>query len=218
MKRILFGLTASTLLAGTAASAAVQATAMTDLNLRASPSPKAEIVNVIPGAEAVEVKACLDTSQWCEVAYNGQNGWAYGAYLSAKPADAEEPVVVYENRQTLEIATVENTEAETEAAAGAGFVGALAGGLLGGPAGAIAGGIAAGATADAAVPSEVTTYVLENRLEPVYLEGEVVTGAIVPEEVELTTIPDSEYAYLYVNGVPAVVDAEERVIVEIVRQ
>ena len=54
-------------------------------------------------------------------------------------------------------------------------------------------------------------------MDPVYLEGEVVVGATLPETVELREIPDYEYRYVYVNGVPVLVEAETRQIVRIVR-
>jgi hypothetical protein len=65
-------------------------------------------------------------------------------------------------------------------------------------------------------PQPAITYVRENRVEPVYLEGEVVVGARLPENVELRPIPDYEYRYVYVNGVPVLVN-QERQIVYVVR-
>lgn len=72
---------------------------------------------------------------------------------------------------------------------------------------------------DALDPPDTTTvtYVQQNPVEPVWLEGEVVTGAAIPETVVLTPIPDSTYAYSYVNGVPVIVDPNQRQIVQIVR-
>jgi hypothetical protein len=66
-------------------------------------------------------------------------------------------------------------------------------------------------------PDEVRTYVVENRTDPVYLEGEVVVGAGLPETVELVEVPDYEYRYRYVNGQPVLVDPATRRIVYVYR-
>ena len=58
--------------------------------------------------------------------------------------------------------------------------------------------------------AEVRTYIGANRLDPVYLDGEVVTGAALPDTVELCEIPDYKYRYVYVNGQPALVDPATR--------
>ncbi|OWU86666.1 hypothetical protein ATO6_07790 [Oceanicola sp. 22II-s10i] len=212
LKRIALISTVGALTASSAL-AAVDATATTELNLRSGPSPQAEIIDVIPGEAMVSVDQCMDVSQWCRVDYNGQQGWAYGAYLNT-PIDGQ-AASVYENRTAVEVETV--TE-DNDQALGNSLTAGMTGGMMAlaaaaGPAGiaaAAAGGVVAGALA---TPQEtVTTYVVENPTEPVYVQGEVVTGAGVPEEVTLQTIPDSEYKYVYLNGVPVVVDADRRVV------
>lgn len=59
----------------------------------------------------------------------------------------------------------------------------------------------------------MTTYVGENPAIQVYLDGEVVVGATLPEVVPLTPLPDSGYSYAYVNGVPVLVDPAGRQVV-----
>jgi hypothetical protein len=66
-------------------------------------------------------------------------------------------------------------------------------------------------------PAEVRTYVDTHRLDPVYLDGEVVTGATLPDTVELREIPDYNYRYVYVNGQPALIDPQTRRIMYVVR-
>ncbi|TIL81232.1 MAG: DUF1236 domain-containing protein, partial [Mesorhizobium sp.] len=66
-------------------------------------------------------------------------------------------------------------------------------------------------------PAEVRTYIETNRVDPVYLEGEVVTGATLPDTVELREIPDYDYRYVYVNGQPALVDPGTRRIMYVER-
>jgi hypothetical protein len=100
--------------------------------------------------------------------------------------------------------------------------GAIAGAIVGGPVGAAVGG-AAGTVAGGATgtlidpPDTVRTYVTSHQIEPVYLDGEVVVGAGLPETVALTEIPDYEYRYVNVNGQSVLVDAQSRRIVYIVR-
>ncbi|MEX0408107.1 DUF1236 domain-containing protein [Aquibium sp. LZ166] len=192
------------------------ATATTDLNIRSGPGPQYEVVGAIGASEAATVNGCLQGSKWCQVTHNGIIGWAYSEYLagdfggervviSAAPATAQVPVVDYD--QT----------ASTNATVGAAG-GAIAGALIGGPVGAAIGGVAGAATGAAVTPPDtVRTYVVENRPDPVYLEGEVVVGAGLPDTVELREIPDYEYRYHYVNSQPVLVDPRTRRIVYVYR-
>ena len=209
-------------LMGTAAFAQAQidATAATDLNLRAGPAPTAEIISVIPADGAVKVEGCLDTSSWCRVDFDGTQGWAYGDYLTAMVES--KPVAVYPNRQQVNVTTVTYDDTTGESATGAGTIGAIIGGLTGGPIGAAAGaviGAGAGAVANPGpdITAQTETYVTSNPVDPVYLDGEVVVGVGIPDTVTLNKIPDSTYSYQYINGVPVIVDPAERRVVRIVR-
>lgn len=209
-------LTASTaIFAAGSAMAATSATAVTDLNLRAGPGPHYEIIGVIDAQAEADVDGCLEEANWCKVMYDGKEGWAYGEYLTAMVEDTQ--VAVVSPKVTVETVTYDNSK-DAEAFVGAGTVGAVAGALVAGPVGAVAGGLLAGSAGAAAQPDErIVTYVQTNTLEPVYLEGEVVTGAVVPETVELAEIPDAELHYVYINGQPVLVEPQERKIVYIVR-
>lgn len=207
---------ALTLIAG-AAMANTTAHAVTDLNLRAGPGPQYPVIDVIARQDAAEVEGCLDSRDWCRVSYQGATGWAYGEYLTASLSDRPEPIVSADT--TVEIATVTyENEDKDEAAAFGGVAGAVAGGaIVGGPIGAVAGAVVGAAAASAAEPdSRTVTYVQTNKTDPVYLEGEVVAGARLPEIVALNEIPDSDLVYAYVNGVPVLVDPERREIVHVV--
>ena len=103
-----------------------------------------------------------------------------------------------------------------------GVTGAVAGALIGGPVGAVVGGgagVIAGGAAGTIIdpPEQVRTYVSSNEGQPVYLDGEVVVGAGLPETVELRPIPDYEYQYVYVNGQPVLVEPSSRKIVYVMR-
>ena len=210
--KLTLGAAVAGLLLATTAYAETTATAGTDLNLRAGPGISYDVLTVIPAAQSVTVDGCLDASNWCRVSHGEFNGWASGEYLTAM---VEAPI--YVNRERLAVETV-TYEKSPESTIGGGAAGAVAGAIVGGPIGALIGaGIGMGVGA-AVTPSErVTTYVQDNPTDPIYLEGEVVVGAGIPEEVMLAEVPESEYYYAYVNGVRVLVKRDTRRVAYIVR-
>ena len=206
----------SAVLLGSAASAQTEATASTDLNIRSGPGPWYEVVGVIPGDGSVSVDGCLEEANWCQVTHEGTSGWAYGDYLSVSVGEQPMTLTAPEPRQTVATVTYEDTTGRS-AAVGAGF-GTVAGAIVGGPVGAAVGAaVGAGAAAAADPGPQVTTFVTSNPVEPVYLEGEVVVGAGLPPEVQVYEVPESDFVYANVNGVPVIVEPNERTIVTIVR-
>lgn len=195
--------------------AEVAATATTDLNIRSGPGPQYPVIGTIAGNDTTTVTGCLQNSKWCQVRYEGKTGWSYSQYL-AGGFGGEEQVVISQAPSTAAIPVVDY-DAGTNATVGAAG-GAVAGALIAGPVGAAVGGVA-GATAGlvASPPPSVEHYVVENRVDPVYLNGEVVVGAGVPERVQLHSIPDYKYRYQYVNGQPVLVDPGTRRIVYVYR-
>ncbi len=181
------------------------------------------MIGVIDVDGQATLDGCLEGSKWCAVSYNGVEGWAYSDYLIASNAGVD--VVVTERPAELEVpvVTYEAPSGGTQAGGVAGAAGgAVAGALIGGPVGAVVGGIAGaagGGIAGAAIDPnpEVITYVEQNPVEPVYLEGEVVVGAGLPEAVEVHQIPEYEYQYVYVNGQPVLVEPQSRRIVYVLR-
>jgi uncharacterized protein YraI len=193
------------------AAAQVSAVATTDLNMRAGPGPQHEVITAIDANGPVTILGCTETRSWCQVEWQGQQGWAFAEYLQL----ADQQVVIAEaDPQVVEVPTA-TFDADTTAGAA---TGAVAGAVVGGPVGAIIGGVAGAALGTAIDPDErVVTYVRENEVEPVFLEGEVVVGARLPETVALHPIPDYEYQYAVVNRQPVLVRPAEREIVYIVR-
>jgi uncharacterized protein YraI len=215
--KIFAGVAAAAMLAASAVSAQTLATASTDLNVRAGPGPHYEVIGVIGVDERAEILGCLEASQWCEVSYAGGEGWAYADYLIADYEGVE--AVVAERRAEIGVPVVEYRSSGGGALAG-GATGAVAGALVGGPVGAAVGAVAGAATGgitEGVLAPEARSYVVENPVEPVYLEGEVVVGAQVPETVEVREIPNYEYRYVYVNQQPVIVEPDTRRIVYIVR-
>jgi uncharacterized protein YraI len=209
------------LLASGAAFAQTTASATADLNIRSGPGPQFPVTGVINTGEQATINGCLEGSKWCQVSGAGGEGWAYSDYLTADLAG--EAVVVTERYQDVGVpVTTYDEGSATDGAVMGGATGAVAGALIGGPIGAVVGGVAgaaaAGTTAGVIDPPEtVTTYVTSNAAEPVYLEGEVVVGAQVPDTVELREVPDYEYRYVNVNSQPVLVDPASRQIVYVYR-
>ena len=123
--------------------------------------------------------------------------------LAAFPAFAQDQVV--------------GTQPDAEAGAvigatGGGTTGAVIGGLLGGPIGAVIGGFA-GATigAEAGIATSSVEYVSTHPVEPIYLDGSLDVGFVVPAEVNVYPIEgDAAYGYIYANDRVWIVDLETR--------
>jgi len=214
--KALFGGALAASLLATTAIAQTSATASADLNLRAGPGPMHDIIGVISAGNSVEVAGCLDDANWCEVTLDGTQGWAYGAYLETE-IEAK-PVALTAPEARTRVTVVEHQgDTETNVVAG-GTAGAVIGAVIAGPFGAAVGAVIGMGAGGAATPSETTvTYVRENPVDQVYLDGEVVVGSGLPEGVTLQPVPESEYHYAYVNGVPVIVESTERRVVHIVR-
>src|SRR5687768_5169724 len=58
---------------------AVPAVVETDLNVRTGPGPGYAVIDTMPAGASVEVIACY--SGWCEVVWQGYDGFASRAYL-----------------------------------------------------------------------------------------------------------------------------------------
>ncbi|MBU0780100.1 DUF1236 domain-containing protein [Loktanella salsilacus] len=225
-------LTTLTIASAIALTAAVPAFAQTtsakagaELTVRTDPTIAAPITGVLALNEEVTIEGCLEDVSWCKVTAADAEGWASGQYLYVEDnANAVPLVDMAGNPEELVIIT--QTEEgvsqgdQNGAAVATATVGALTAFALGGPVGAIvASGIAGTAVGAAAVEPtpDTLTYVAANPVDTVYLDGEVVVGAIVPAEITTFEVPQPEYRYLNVNNLPVLVDAETGTIVQIIR-
>lgn len=210
--KLVVSTTIAGLLLATTASSETTATAWTDLNLRAGPGVSYDVVAVIPAAQDVLVDGCLDASSWCRVTHGEINGWASGDYLTAM---VEAPIVTNRERLAVQSITYERSPENT---VGGGAAGALAGAIVGGPVGAVVGAAIGMGIGTAVTPEErVVTYVQTNSVDPIFLEGEIVVGAGIPETVPLAEVPESDYYYAYINGVKVLVERDTRRVLYIVR-
>lgn len=202
------------LMTGTALAQTASATATTDLNIRTGPGPQFETLGVIANGDVALVTGCVDGESWCEVDYDGVIGWAYTDYLVI---EVESQTVVLTERPPELIGPVDPGTTANSAITGAAG-GAIVGTLIGGPIGAAIGTAVGAGTGFVVDPPETArVYVEDNPMEPVYLEGEVVVGAQVPETVTVSTIPDYEYEYVYINGMPVLIEPQTREVVYVFR-
>lgn len=186
------------------ANAEMLARATADLNIRSGPGPHYPVVGVIGVNEDTAINGCREGSKWCAVSHDGINGWAYSDYLTAPFGGGDDYVVVTERpADALPPVSYDATSSiETEVVRGELIGRKTALGTI---------------EPISAPPVEVRTYVETNTVEPVYLDGEVVVGAALPETVEVREIPDYDYRYVYVNEQPVLVEPETRRIVYVLR-
>lgn len=188
----------------TSASAATVATATTPLNIRSGPGPQYSVTGYIPTNGRATITGCIQGSLWCRVVARGRRGWAYSRYLTARLSGrslivatdlADIPAARYE-------APVETVGSAVPAPVVTGTVVAPA----------------ASAPPLALVPpATVGSYVTSHPVSPVYLNGEVVQGAALPQSVALAPIPGYTYQYAYVNRVPVLVEPTTRTIAYVYR-
>ena len=150
---------------------------------------------------------------WRTAKYEGVYLRAYAPYLIVTQADTMQPVT--------EITTIETVTYEDnggDALIGGATGATIAAAAIGGPV-AIAGGVLLGSLlGSVADPEEETiTYVRQNPVEPLFIQGEPLIGATIPEGVALSTVPDSEFSYANLNGETVIISNETRAIAYIVR-
>lgn len=180
----------------TSASAATVATATTALNIRSGPGPQYSIIGGIRDRGQTTVIGCIQGSLWCQVSYNGRQGWAYSRYLTMQVARTSLPAVTYTATTTYQapVATYPAPATTVETV-----------------------GAAPPAAYVVNPPPPVRSYVIEHPVQPAYVPGEVVVGAALPEDVALMPVPNYEYEYAYVNEEPVLVEPQTRRVVYVYR-
>ncbi|WP_274627274.1 DUF1236 domain-containing protein [Arvimicrobium flavum] len=186
------------------AAADTSVTATTDLNVRAGPGTQYPVIGVIGAGQNAMLTGCVKNSRWCAVDEGGKPGFVYSSYLTADIGGAQ--VVITERPAEAGVVYID-PPAEGSIKVMEGATGSIRGELIG----------PVGHVDMIDPPDTVRTYVTSNRVEPVYLEGEVVVGAGLPDTVELVDIPEYDYRYVYVNGQPALVEPSTRRIVYVYR-
>ena len=78
--------------------------------------------------------------------------------------------------------------------------------------------VAPAAVIEPVVPAPgILSFVTQQVVDPVFVDGEVMVGATLPAAVPVYPVPASPYVYSYVNGVRVVVEPGPRRIVYVVR-
>ncbi|WQO84865.1 DUF1236 domain-containing protein [Sinorhizobium medicae] len=197
--RLRAALTASALLAVIpSAYAEMSATTLADLNVRAGPGPQYPAVGVATRGSAAVLDGCMEGSNWCRIDVNGLRGWAYARYLATDMGGTT--AVIQERRTELSVPTV-TYEGEMVAATSEPLE-------LVGPVEEVEA---------VTPPPTVRTYITENPVDTVYVDGEAVVGATLPNTVSVQPIPDYEYQYVTINGQPVLVDPGTRRVVYVYR-
>jgi uncharacterized protein YraI len=202
---VLSALTGAFVALSGAALADTSVSAVTDLNVRAGPGSRYPVVGVLAAGQSATLTGCIANSKWCTIAAANGPAWVYSDYVTAdfggsrvilteRPADSSVTIV-----EAPPLADgLEPIDETTTAAINLGPVGA-------------------DALAEIDPPPAVRTYIISRPSEPVYLQGEVVRGATLPDTVALQPIPDYDYEYVYVNNQPVLVEPQSRRIVYIER-
>jgi hypothetical protein len=160
---------------------------------------------VINDNEQAVIEGCIEGSLWCQVSHRGKTGWAYSKYLTATVSG--QTVVIADSRATVGVPAV--TYAPPPGTVGSAAPPAVTGTLIETP--------RPSTPLSITPPAEVRTYVTAHPVQRTYLDGEVVVGAGLPQEVVLQPVPQYDYRYAYVNGVPVLVEPASRRIVYIYR-
>jgi hypothetical protein len=156
----------------------------------------------MPANNRYPVTGCIQDYSWCSVVIDNVTGWASAPYLvtdaGGKPTNLQVsgaqlgiPIVV-----PAPVAAVIATP----------------------PVGSIVPVAPAVGIVEPVVPApEVLTYVTQQAVAPVLVNGEVMIGATLPAAVPVYPVPASPYVYAYVNGQRVLVEPAARRIVYVVR-
>ena len=172
------------------------------LNVRSGPGFQYPVVGVMQRNVPAAVTGCIQDYSWCSIAVGAVTGWASAAYLVTDAGG--NPTNLQVSGAQLGIPIVVPT--------GVGAVVATP------PVGAIVPVAPDATVVEPVLPAaEVLSYVTQQVVQPVLVDGEVMVGAPLPAAVPVYPIPASPYVYSYVNGQRVVVEPTARRIVYVVR-
>ncbi len=212
----LMAMTAAALLAAPFAQAqGFSATVLSNSTVLTGPGAGYEVVGSMPANTSVSVDGCLATHDWCQVSTVDGAGWVRAQDLTVTENGTN--YVVAEAPATLQVQTLTYDGKATKRNAAAGVIAGAATGALAGPVGAVAGAVVGGITGAAVTPpKKVTTYVTQNPVTSISVDGDLKEGMVLPGTVQLTPVPDSSYSYVYVQNHPVLVDNGSRTVVRVI--
>jgi uncharacterized protein YraI len=172
----------------TAALAVVMAFSPTgNLNVRSGPGFQYQVVNKIAANVPVEITGCVSDYSWCSVALpGGVTGWASAPYLVTKAAGQPKNmgVVGAQLGVPVVVPTGNGPSVATPPPVGA---------MVPVP-------TTVGVVMPIVPPPNVVTFVTQQPVTPVIVNGEVMIGAALPVAAPTYDIPASDYDFAYVNG------------------
>jgi uncharacterized protein YraI len=172
------------------------------LNVRSGPGFQYPVVGVMQQNVPAAITGCIQDYSWCSVALGAVTGWASAPYLVTDAGG--KPTNLQVSGAQLGIPIVMPT--------GVGAVVATP------PVGAMVAAPPAVGVVEPALPApEVLSYVTQQVVDPVLVDGEVMVGATLPPAVPVYPVPASPYVYSYVNGQRVLVEPTARRIVYVVR-
>jgi Protein of unknown function (DUF1236)/Bacterial SH3 domain len=170
--------------------------------VRSGPGFQYPVVAQMQANAPAPVTGCIQDYSWCSVALGGVSGWASAPYLVTDAGG--KPTNLQVSGAQLGIPIV------VPAAVGA--VVATP------PVGAMVPVAPAVGVVEPVIPApQVLSFVTQQVVQPVIVDGEVMVGATLPVTAPVYPIPASPYVYSYVNGVRVVVEPSARRIVYVVR-
>src|SRR5581483_2856308 len=185
-----------------APAAAVTASSPHPINVRNGPGFQFQVIGQLqPNAQA-EISGCVSDFSWCGVAVPGLTGWASAEYLVTSAGGKLTNLKVAGANLGIPVVIPQNTGGPVATPP----VGAM---ILVAPTAAV--------VQPVAPPPNVVSFVMQQVIEPVIVDGEVVLGAVLPPAVPLYPVPASPYAYTYVNGQRVLVEPATRRIVYVVQ-
>ena len=197
----LASLVGAVLLAGLALAVVAVYSPTGHLNVRSGPGFQYPVVAQMDANTRFPVTGCLQDYSWCSVVVGNTSGWASAPYLVTDAGG--KPTNLQVSGAQLGIPIV-------VAPAGAVVVATP-------PVGAMVP-VAPAAVIEPVVPEPgVLSFVTQQVVQPVFVDGEVMVGAVLPAAAPVYPIPASPYVYSYVNGVRVVVEPGARRIVYVVR-
>ncbi len=172
------------------------------LNVRSGPGFQYGVVAQMPANTRFPVTGCIQDYSWCSVVVGDVTGWASAPYLVTDAGG--KPTNLQVSGAQLGIPIVVPTGVAAVVATP--------------PVGAMVAVPPTVGVVEPVIPApEVLSYVTQQVVQPVFVDGEVMVGATLPAAAPVYPIPASPYVYSYINGQRIVVEPGARRIVYVVR-
>jgi uncharacterized protein YraI len=173
------------------------------LNVRSGPGFQFPVVNQIGQNVPAQIIGCVSDYSWCSVALpDGITGWASAPYLVTGATTPPKNLQVAGAALNIPVVVPTNTGSNVVATP---------------PVGVMVGVPPTVVVAPIAPPPNVVTFVTQQTVAPVYVNGEVMVGAVLPVAAPTYDIPASPYDFTYVNGQRVLIEPTARKIVYVFR-